>query len=184
VNLFQRFSTAAVDEFDVLLDVDGDGTADFDVFSIDLGLLTAGDFNGQLIVGVQDLATGDISGSPFAPFAANDGATLLLPVPAASVNVGAANPRFAYAAQSLSFDTGDTDITGVGLFNAFTPAVETGQFASLAPGERATVPVSVNAAEFAKTAPKGLMIVEVEDRAGAAQAELIPVGAVRPAEAR
>ncbi|MFL5298829.1 MAG: S8 family serine peptidase [Anaeromyxobacteraceae bacterium] len=184
VNLFQRFSTAAVDEFDVLLDVDGDGTADFDVFSIDLGLLTAGDFNGQLIVGVQDLATGDISGSPFAPFAANDGATLLLPVPAASVNVGAANPRFAYAAQSLSFDTGDADTTGVGLFNAFTPAVETGQFASVAPGERATVPVSVNAAEFAKTAPKGLMIVEVEDRAGAAQAELIPVGAVRPAAAR
>ncbi len=47
VNTFRPWSSAATNEFDVLVDVNGDGKPDFDVVGIDLGLLTTGAFSGR-----------------------------------------------------------------------------------------------------------------------------------------
>jgi minor extracellular serine protease Vpr len=172
VNVFERFNNAAVNEYDILVDTNLDGTPDFDVFAIDLGLLTAGP-NGQVVVGVQNLATGAIS-VRFMADAPTDGTTLLLPVLASQLGLTPASPRFSYTAKSSSSLTGDSDATDdTGFFNAFTPAVETAQFETVAVGGTATVPVHVNAAEFAKTPATGLMIVNLDDAAGAEQADLI-----------
>lgn len=172
INTFERFPTAAVNEYDVLVDTNLDGSPDYMVFSIDFGLLTAGSFDGRVVVGLLDLATGDTY-LEFDAVAPTDGSTLLLPVLAADLGLTAAPGRFAYSVQSQSFVTGKTSATKTsGLFDAYNGAIETGQYATLAPGESAEVPVAINAAEWAQTPPAGLMIVNLDGRAGPHQVQL------------
>jgi minor extracellular serine protease Vpr len=184
VNSHGRFNTAATNEYDVLVDTNLDGTPDFDVFSFDLGALTAGSFNGQVAVFVQNLATNAIS-VRFLAVAPTDGSTVLLPVLTSQltdrarplVSLTPANPRFSYFARSLNLLTNETDRTDdVGLFNAFSPAIATGDFATVAVGGSARVPLQVDAVEFARTPAKGLMIVNLDDTAGEAQADLLRAG--------
>jgi hypothetical protein len=173
VNTFERFSTAAANEFDVLVDTNGDGTPDFDVIAVDLGAVTTGSFNGQVGVFVQNLKTGSLV-VRFLAVAPTDGSTLLLPVRASDLGLTPASPRFTYFVQSFDLVNGGTDQTvDTGSFNAFAPAIDTGQFVTLAPGATANVPVAVNRAEFARTPPTGVMVVNLDGRAGAKQAELI-----------
>jgi hypothetical protein len=184
VNTFGRFNTAASNEYDVLVDTDGDGNPDFSVTAFDFGAVTAGAFDGRVGVFVVNLRTQRLRVSPFLAAAPTDGSTLLLPVLASQlsdaanprVNLTPANPRISYTAQSLNLVTGDTDATNageLGFFNVFAPAVDTGQLVTLRPGDRANVAVRVDAAEFARTPAKGLMIVNLDDRAGAEQADLL-----------
>jgi subtilisin family serine protease len=173
VNTFERFSTAAANEFDVLVDTNGDGDPDFDVIAVDLGAVTAGDFNGQVAVFVQNLKTGGLV-VRFLAIAPTDGSTLLLPVRASDLGLTPASPRFTYFVQSFDLLNGNSDQTvDSGSFNAFAPAIETGQFVTLNPGATANVPVAINAAEFAVTPPTGVMVVNLDGRAGARQAELV-----------
>jgi len=79
VNTFERFSNAAAGEFDILIDVDGDGVPDFDLVGIDLGAITAGVFNGQLASVLINLKTGAAL-IRFLADAPTDGSTVLLPV--------------------------------------------------------------------------------------------------------
>src|SRR5213076_340621 len=58
VNTFGRASNPVTMEYDVLVDVDGDGTPDYDIVAADLGLLTTGSFNGQMATAVFHLSTG------------------------------------------------------------------------------------------------------------------------------
>ena len=53
-----RWSNAGMDEFDIDVDVNGDGVDDYDVVGADLGALTAGTSSGQMAVAVFDLRTG------------------------------------------------------------------------------------------------------------------------------
>jgi hypothetical protein len=62
------------------------------------------------------------------------------------------------------------------LFNAFSPSVSNGQFLPLVSGASAKLPLSVTSALQASTPALGWMIVSLDNRNGAAQAELIPVG--------
>jgi len=48
-------------------------------------------------------------------------------------------------------------------FNAFGSALSNGQFLSLAPGERAAVPVALNPVEFAVTPALGVMVVTLDN---------------------
>jgi subtilisin family serine protease len=66
INTFgQRSHPDVPAEFDVLIDVNGDGVPDLDVFNGDIGLITTGTtFSGQNGVFVVDLAAGTLSG-PF-----------------------------------------------------------------------------------------------------------------------
>ena len=48
VNVWDRWSNAASNEFDIAIDVDNDGTVDYFVVGVDIGAVTTGDFNGQM----------------------------------------------------------------------------------------------------------------------------------------
>jgi minor extracellular serine protease Vpr len=172
VNTHGRFSNAAAGEFDVLLDTDGDGVADFDVVGADLGAVTAGDNNGILVSFVIDLKTGVIVDA-FNTDAPTDGSTVLLPFLASDVGLSPANPRFTYSATLFDLDGTAADVPGTASFNAFSPAISTGQFVSVDPGARATVPVSVDPAEWALTPALGLMVVTEDNAAGKAEAALL-----------
>jgi subtilisin family serine protease len=68
-------------EFDVLIDVNNDGTPDLDVFNADIGLETAGTRSGQNGVFVADLAAGTASGPYFYTVADLDSANAIFTVP-------------------------------------------------------------------------------------------------------
>jgi len=178
LNSFARTNNAAVNEYDVLVDTNGDGKPDFLVLGIDQGLLTAGDPNGQLVSAVINLATGDLVSIRFLAGAPTDGSTVLLPARASDLGITAANPRFSYRVETFSFETGASDGTvDAGKFNAFASAISTGDFAVVPVGGSAAVPLAIDAAEWARTPPKGIMVVNLDDEAGHEQADLVPATA-------
>jgi subtilisin family serine protease len=175
INTFQGWSSSETQEFDVSIDADGDGIADFVVFSEDLGLATTGARNGQLASVVIDLNAGTLS-IDFLAVSPTDSSTILLPVLASTIGLSEKSPRFSYAITSFDLLSTDSDTFNVATsFNAFTSAVSTGQFVSVGPNVTIPVPVSVDRAEFAITPPKGLMIVTQDNKNGAAEADLVKV---------
>jgi len=175
VNTFNRWSTPEQQEFDVAVDIDGDGSADFIVFNVDFGLVTIGAYTGEEIAAVFDLHTGILS-AKFDAVAPTNGSTILLPVFASSLGVTATNPRFAYSAESFDLLSSDTDaFTTSAAFNAFDSAISTGNFVTVAPDAVETTPVSINPTEAAVTPAKGLMIVVLDNKNGQGQADLIKV---------
>jgi hypothetical protein len=174
VNTFDRFNTAANGEVDIFIDVDGDGNADYDVFSFDYGALTSPDYSGEAIVGVQNLKTGAIV-MRFGTDTPTDGSTLLLPVYTSDIGLSPANPRFSYKVQSWNWN-GDTNrVPGNAKFNAFTPAISNGDFEAVAPGKSVSVQTVIDPVEWAKTPALGVMVVNKENTSGEAQAVLLKV---------
>ncbi len=176
VSTFERFSNAAAGEFDILIDVNGDGVPDFLLAGFDLGEITAGSFNGQLASVLVNLAT-KAARIRFLADAPTDGSTVLLPVLASDLGITPANPRLTYSAQVINLlDGSAAALAGTASFNAFTPAISNAMFVAVAPNATATVPVAVDPAEWAKTPALGLMVVTQDNRAGAPQARLIEAG--------
>jgi hypothetical protein len=183
VNTYNRVSNAAANEYDIYVDVDGDGVDDYAVVAADYGAVTAGDSNGVVGSFVFSLRSGAGSIFSFA-VAPTDSSVTLLPV-AASQLCGpgepcldaTTNPRITY--HSVGFDrNGGVDIgLDTAKFNVWNSAISTGGFAAgVKPGATdATNVVSVNSAEWAKTPAKGLMIVTFDNASGAGEAQLVPV---------
>jgi hypothetical protein len=175
-----RWSTAAADEFDILIDVNGDGVDDYDAVAADLGSLTTGTPNGEDAVAVFNLATG--AGSiRFLADAPSDSSTIVLPVlisqlcAAGAPCLSSSNPRFTYHAVGFGLTDGTQDVVdGVASFNAFSPAISTGMFDVLDPGQSATETVTINSGEFGQTPPLGVMIVS-HDNPSNNETQLIPV---------
>jgi minor extracellular serine protease Vpr len=165
VNTFGSWSNAATNEYDILLDVNGDGVPDFDVIAIDLGFATTGSYNGQVGVVVLNLATGAAAVDPYLAYAPTNANTLEVPVVASHVGITTANPRFSYVIQS--FDNvgalGSDAILTPASFNAFNNAISTAAFASLPPGSTAAVPITIDRGEFARTPALGVMVVSTEN---------------------
>jgi subtilisin family serine protease len=76
-------------EFDVLIDVNGDGVPDLDVFNADVGLITTGFFSGQNGVFVADLAAGTAAGPLFYSIADLDSANVVFTVPLSALQTAA-----------------------------------------------------------------------------------------------
>ncbi|MDB6042139.1 MAG: hypothetical protein JWM63_690 [Gammaproteobacteria bacterium] len=175
VNTFERFSAPSPAEFDILVDVNGDGVPDFDVVGIDFGILSTGLFSGQYISAVVNLATGKVI-PEFLADAPTDGSTVLLPVSASDLGITPKNPRFAYTAQTTNLLDGTTGhLPGAAKFNAFTPAISNAMFVPVARNKVALTPVSIDPAEFAKTPALGLMVIVQDNPSGERQASLLPI---------
>ncbi len=173
-----RWSNAAMNEFDVLVDVNGDGVPDYDVVAGDYGALTTGSFDGVDAVAVLDLNEGGGTIDYLAD-APTDSSTIVLPVDFAQLTdsdpttslggsnakaLGGVNQRITYSviATGLTDGTMDTSDTSA-VFNPFSPAVNTGMYDVLPPGGTATEALTVNAAEQAHSPALGWMIVSHEN---------------------
>lgn len=168
VNTFSPWTTAAVLQFQISIDSTGDGIPDFMVLGGDAGFIQTNSSNGTVASFVLNLKTGKLVRG-FLATAPTGGTTILLPAVAADIGVTSGNPRFSYSIQS--FDrrpragatvTSDS-IAAIARFNAFASALSNGQFLSLAPGERAVVPVALNPVEFAATPALGVMVVTLDN---------------------
>ena len=154
-------------EFDIIIDSNGDGFPDFDVFS---ELLSSG----QVAAFIFNLHTNTTL--PFGFLASSptvDTSTLVLPVRMTDVGV---TGRFTYSVESFDFDSAQSDaLPGIAAFNAFSPAISAGLGVMLPPGGSADVPLAINPAEWMVTASRGLMVVSPDNFSGAPQAQLIAV---------
>ncbi|WP_433363413.1 S8 family serine peptidase [Actinoplanes sp. CA-142083] len=180
ISTHNRLSNAARNEFDVYVDVNGDGADDYDVVAVDYGLLTTGDLTGELVTAVFDIRTGDGTLEFFAD-APYDSSAIVLPVLVSqlcaegSPCLSADNPRFTYHAESIGLIDGNNDeIAGKATYNAFAPSLTTGFTNEVAPNKAATATVSLNKAEFAKSPARGWMVVS-HDNASGDETHLIPV---------
>ena len=182
VNTFDRWSNASTNEFDVNVDVDGDGIDDYIVVGIDQGLVQTGTFNGRLGVFVFSTRSGGASIN-FLATAPTDSSTALLPVltsqlcRAGEPCLSAANPRLTYNAMAFDLANGGVkNIPGKAKYNVWSSAISQGGFATVAPGATDTSNViSVNSAEWKLTPAKGLMIVTLDNKSGREEAQLIEV---------
>jgi minor extracellular serine protease Vpr len=175
VNTFKAWTTPELQEIDVLIDVDGDGVPDFDLFTADLGVLTTGTASGQMVAAILNLKTQGLA-ADFLIDAPTNSSTVLLPVLAGDVGVTSANPRFSYTVQSFDLESNSQDsFTGSASFNAFSSAVSTGDFVAVDPNAAIGVTVSVNPAEFAVTPSLGFMIVSQDNKNGAKEVNLLSI---------
>jgi hypothetical protein len=183
VNTFDRWSNASTNEFDIYVDVDGDGTDDYIVVGVDRGAITTGSFDGRLGVFVFSTRSAGASQAPFLATAPTDSSTALLPLlssqlcRASEPCLSAASPRITYHAVGFDLVNGGADaVPGTAKYNVWSSAISQGGFATVAPGGTdQTNVISVNSAEWALTPAKGLMIVTLDNKSGAGEAQLIPV---------
>jgi hypothetical protein len=106
-------------EFDVLIDVNNDGTPDLDVFNADIGLETSGTLSGQNGVFVADLAAGTATGPFFFTAADLDSANVIFTAPLSALKTSSGlslTISTPFTFQVLAFDnyfTGNlTDLIG------------------------------------------------------------------------
>ncbi|MGZ4382105.1 MAG: S8 family serine peptidase [Gaiellaceae bacterium] len=182
ISTTKRWSNAAQNEFDVLVDLNNDGNPDYDVVAADRGSLTTGTPTGVDAVAVFNIASG--AGSiHYLADAPTDSNTITLPVDfsqlcgAGSPCLSPSSPRFTYTVESfgLTDQTSDT-ISATAQFNAFAPSISTGMFDTVAPNASATETVTIDPVEWALTPSVGLMIVTHDNPSGQDEAQLIQVG--------
>jgi len=182
VNTWDRWSTPASDEFDVLVDVDGDNVPDYDVVGVDQGAITTSSFSGVVASFVFDLRT-NLFTLDFLATSPTDSSTLELPALASqlcqsgSPCLSSGNPRINYQVQSFDLRTGAIDSpAGTGHYNAYTPAISNGMFDTINPGNQTTENITVDQTELALTPALGVMVVTLDNLSGRGEAQTIPVG--------
>jgi minor extracellular serine protease Vpr len=179
INTYGQSTNQSINEYDVLIDNNHDGNADFIVFGDDLGAITAGVNNGQYASFTYDVSTGEIVDAFFADAPMN-GSTIELPAIASEIGLydkGVKPPKgvhpaqqFAYAVNAFGLLNGSVDTTGAGSFNPFNPAVSTGDFATIAAGDSTSMPLTVAKDQLHKQDPLGWLVASVDDANGAPQA--------------
>ncbi len=181
INTYGIASNPAVNEFDVLIDLQNDGRPDFFVVGVDFGAVTAGAFDGRFTSFIFDSAGNLVD--LWVASAPMNGSTVELPTLASEIGLDPAvnSTRFNYAVNAFSIVPGDlVDTTSAGSFRSHQPPVSSGDRISLAPGATATLNVSVDRGKFAGTPQLGWLVAALDDANGGAQADEVPIGALLP----
>jgi minor extracellular serine protease Vpr len=172
VNTYGRSSTPVAGQFDIYIDVDGDGVYDFVLFTDDVGYNTTGVPSGQIGSYLYNLKTGDFF-EEFLADAPTDGSIAEMPVLASDLGISPANPRITYTLVAYD-DTGASEsLSGTASFNAFAPAISNAIFLPVAPNTTVDVPVTIDPVESKITPPLGFMIVTEDNVSGASEATLL-----------
>jgi hypothetical protein len=193
INTWGRWSNAAENLFEVDIDTDHDGVADFAIVGVDASQII-GAFTGVELSVVFDLSTPIPSiVTAYLASAPTNGSTLLLPVLTSDIGLAASGDQnFEYAAASadfFDFDVIQSDDMGTGSdpaeastvakYNAFHPSLSNGQFVPLNPGDHFTLPLTVHMNTYQPLRGMlGWLIVTEEDANGESQADTVPVGHV------
>ncbi len=183
INNHDRWSNAVLNEFDVELDTDSDGTPDWIVFSFDSGAVRTGSYNGLtevMLLELDDEGNALEDGlylSGFLATAPTDSSTMLLPVFASDLGITSTSGAFRYTVKSYSLEgPGADEFSGWASYDPFAKAIEDGQFVTVE-ATRRKAPVTVTAAidpqRWAEQKPLGLMVVVLDNKSGAREAVLI-----------
>jgi len=167
LSVARPWSNPTEDEFDFFVDVNADGTPDYLVAAVDFGLVTAGDPNGQPVVAVFALKTGDGS-IDFLTGANFNGNSMFLPVDFGQLCV-TGNPCISsgtpitYTVSSFSQNDGTSDDFGAqtASYDLFHPAFTTssGGFDVIPPNATVNDTVSIDGAQWNTVNPLGLLVL-------------------------
>ena len=182
VNTWSKASNPAINEFDISIDTNHDGTMDALVVGVDLGLVLTGTPNGQTGSFTFD-AAGNLIDAFYADAPMN-GSVVELPAIASEIGVTAANPAFDYGITGFSTLTlTEDDVAGTAHYDAFNPATSNADFLTLDPHTSASLALTVDPSAVTGTRhdrqPLGWMVVSLDDANGAAQAQLIDLGSLK-----
>ncbi|BDV29835.1 S8 family peptidase [Microbacterium terricola] len=167
----KRWSNAASNEYDVVIDTNRDGEPDWIVLSYDSGAVRAGSANGLAEVFVVNYKTGDLFDAGFLAQAPTDSSTILLPVYAEDLGITGA---FNYSAQAFGTSEGTEDaFTSWAGYNLAKPAISNGDYVNVPKGKSVKVPVTVNSSQVATQKPLGSMVVVTDNKSGAGEALLV-----------
>ena len=173
ISTHDRWSTAAVNEYDILVNNDNDPAAEFAVVGVDLGAITANSFNGQVGAFVFNLETGAVA-IDFLAQAPTDSSTLLLPVLSSRLGLTAADGDFEYRAVSFSLEGPGVDaMKGRAGFNPWTPALTNFPFLGVSPNASASDTVSIDPVAYESQKMLGIMSVVHDNASGALEAQLL-----------
>jgi minor extracellular serine protease Vpr len=188
INTYGQATNQSVNEYDVLIDTNRDGQADFVVAGFDLGAVLTGDNNGQYASFTIDAATGDIIDAFYADAPMN-GSTIELPAVASEIGLvqKAAKPTaFRYTVNAFSLVPGGiVDTMGSALFDPFHPAVSSGVLnpdgtpTAVPAGGSASLPLAIDKSQQRKTPALGWLVASVDDANGAAQADEVAAPALK-----
>ncbi len=169
VNVHDRFSSASPHEFDVLIDVDGDRSADFELQGFDYGLAAAGAYYGLFATFIRDVAADEYLDWAYFADAPLNGSTLLLPALASDFGL-IGRGSFAYKVVAHDGLTGHKDWTGWSrTVNPWRMKQSNGQFKPVAGKDTART-----RAWFRRVSSvRGWLVVSMDDRNGAAQADVV-----------
>jgi subtilisin family serine protease len=172
INTWGRFTNPSVNEFDVGIDTNGDGNADYVVVGVDLGAVLTGTFNGQYASFVFDAKNNLVDA--FNAAAPMNGSVVELPFLSSDIGTDSSSGPFAYTVTGFSIVPGAlVDPTGTASYDPFHPAVDSGQFESLDPGQSATIPLTRDPIQLGHQKPLGWLAITLDDANGAAQADEI-----------
>ena len=173
VSTHDRWSNAATNEFDILVNNDDDPANEFAVVGFDIGALTTGSFNGQFGAFVINLATG-VATIDFNAFAPTDGSTVLLPVLASRLGLTQADGNFEYTAVSFSLEgPGQDPMKGRAGFNPWTPALTNFPFYEVPANGTGSDAVAIDPVAFESQKMLGVMLVTHDNASGAGEAQLL-----------
>jgi subtilisin family serine protease len=173
INTWGQATNQSVNEYDILIDTNGDGQPDYVVFGADLGAVLAGGVNnGQFASFTLQISTGTLVDAFFADAPMN-GSTIELPTMAS--DLGLTGSGFSYTVNAFSnVPGGIVDTTGTGSFDPYNPAVSTGDFATVPAGGSASLSLGVNRGLQRSTKALGWLVASVDDANGAPQADEVP----------
>ncbi len=176
INTHRRWSNAANNEFDVLIDTDSNGTPDWIVFTYDSGRFRTGYADGLTEVFAQEVATKQYFATGYMAQAPTDSSTILLPLDASSLGLSEGSSEFRYAVESYvpGYSTADA-MSGVATYDPWNKAVTDGLFAEVGIGQTVTVPVKIDAAARKEQKPLGIMTVSTDNQSGSSEAGLLSI---------
>lgn len=172
VNTHKRWSNAASNEYDVIIDTDQDGEPDWIVLSYDSGAVRAGDTDGLAETFLLDAKTGDLYPSGFLTAAPTDSSTLLMPVYASDLGIAG---EFDYTVQTFGLSGGEDAASAWAAYDPTAPAISNGQYETVPTRGSVKVDVEVDAAAYAAQKPLGSMIVVLDNKSGADEALLVKI---------
>jgi hypothetical protein len=181
INTHGRWSGGFQNMFQI--DVYGAGPdPEFSIISIDFGLLTAGDFSGQVVSLVVDADGNPVEDALWVADAPANGSTILLPLLASEIDRNNPGDTVDYEVFGDnivdSADVGDSledVVEGRASLSVFDPALSNGNLLKV--DKSRNVVLSVDEAAQGDNPSKGWMIVTLDDANGAPQADLIPAPA-------
>jgi minor extracellular serine protease Vpr len=163
------WTNPAENEYDIYVDVNNDGNPDYVVASVDFGGLTAGSANGEDVVAVITLATGQAS-IRYLTGAYFNGATMELPVDfdqlcrSGQPCISDSTP-ITYQVFSFSRNGGADAMTDIAPFNVFKPVFSNNFEDVVAPGGSVNDTITIDKDAWHATPQAGLLVLAQNNQA-------------------
>ena len=175
INTWGRSANQSINEFDIPIDTNGDGVADFVVVGADLGFVLTGSFNGQFASFTINAHTGALVDAFFADAPMN-GSTIELPTLASDLGLSPSGKGITYTVNAFSVVPGGAvDTTGSASFNPYAPSVSSGDFATIAPGASTSFTLTIDPKQQKALPTLGWLVASVDDANGAPQADEVRI---------